>query len=93
MDMRFNWLRDRACQRQFIFYWRPGPLNWADYWTKHHPAAHHKHIRNEFLTEQKVLEVFRNNQKMQQKASAAYAMHLRGCVDPIVIESPNRIHV
>ena len=85
MDMRFHWLRDRACQGTFRFYWRPGPLNWADYWTKHHPAAHHKHIRNEFLTQQKVLEVFRNNQKMQQKSSAAYAKHLRGCADPIVI--------
>ena len=93
MDMRFHWLHNQACQGQFRFYWRPGPLNWADYWTKHHPAAHHKHIRNDFLTQQKVLEVFRNNQKMQQKASAAYAMHLRGCAYPIVIGSLSRIHM
>ncbi len=41
MDMRFHWLRDRKCQRQFRIYWRPGKLNYADYWTKYHPAKHH----------------------------------------------------
>ena len=34
MDMRFHWLRDRECQQQFRIYWRPGKLNYADYWTK-----------------------------------------------------------
>ena len=34
MDMRFHWLRDRECQEQFRFYWRPGKMNYADYWTK-----------------------------------------------------------
>ena len=24
MDMCFHWLRDRECQKQFRFYWRPG---------------------------------------------------------------------
>jgi hypothetical protein len=33
MDMRFHWLRDRECQQQFKFYWRPGKPNHADYWT------------------------------------------------------------
>ena len=41
MDMRFHWLRDREAQRQFQFFWRPGPTNRADYWTKHHCTAHH----------------------------------------------------
>jgi hypothetical protein len=40
MDMQFHWLRDRACQQQFKIYWRPGKLNYADYWTKHHSAQH-----------------------------------------------------
>ena len=31
MDMRFHWLRDRECQRQFRIYWRLGKLNYADY--------------------------------------------------------------
>eukprot|EP00984_Skeletonema_dohrnii_P035602 scaffold35592_cov594-Skeletonema_dohrnii-CCMP3373.AAC.1 len=55
MDMRFHWLRDRECQKQFRFYWRPGKTNYADYWTKHHAAKHHENIRAEFLTPQKVL--------------------------------------
>ena len=45
MDMRFHWLRDRECQEQFRFYWRPGKQNYADYWTKHHAAKHHKNIK------------------------------------------------
>ena len=30
MDMRFHWLRDRECQKQFRIYWRPGKSNYAD---------------------------------------------------------------
>jgi hypothetical protein len=41
MDMKFHWLRCCEAQDQFIFFWRPGPTNRADYWTKHHCAAHH----------------------------------------------------
>eukprot|EP00956_Cyclotella_meneghiniana_P017217 scaffold27841_cov34-Cyclotella_meneghiniana.AAC.3 len=50
MDMRFHWLRDRECQEQFRFYWRPGKTNYADYWTKHHLPSHHVNMRKEFLT-------------------------------------------
>ena len=42
MDMRFHWLRDRETLQQFIFHWRAGKLNLGDYWTKQHPASHHK---------------------------------------------------
>ncbi len=42
MDMQFHWLRCRSTQNQYRFYWRPGTQNIADYWTKHHPASHHK---------------------------------------------------
>jgi hypothetical protein len=59
MDMRFHWLRDRECQQQFKIYWRPGKLNYADYWTKHHSAAHHQNMRKEFLTPCIVLEMLR----------------------------------
>jgi len=62
MDMRFHWLRDRQCQEQFRIYWRPGKSNYADYWTKHHPATHHKHTRKEFLTPHIVLEMLRIEQ-------------------------------
>ena len=50
MDMRFHWLRDRELQEQLRFYWRSGKLNYANYFTKHHPAAHHRNMRKEFLT-------------------------------------------
>jgi hypothetical protein len=71
MDMRFHWLRDRECQRQFRIYWRPGKMNYADYWTKHHPEAHHRNIRKEFLTPTIILEMLRIEQ--QQKQYAAHA--------------------
>jgi hypothetical protein len=65
MDMRFHWLRDRECQNQFRIYWRPGKLNYADYWTKHHPAKHHQNIRRDFLTPYLALEMLRIQQKNQ----------------------------
>jgi hypothetical protein len=48
MDMQFLWLQDRECQQQFRIYWRPGKLHYADYWTKHHPTAHHRNIEKSF---------------------------------------------
>ena len=59
MDMRFHWLRDRAARSQFRWIWRPGTLNLADYWTKHHCPAHHKNMRPEFLTDLNILEKLR----------------------------------
>ena len=50
MDMRFKWLKEREAKEQFCFYWRSGKTNLADYFTKHHPAAHHRNMRGEFLT-------------------------------------------
>ena len=55
MDMRFHWLRDRMLQKFFRFYWRPGTLNWANYFTKHHPAAHHCNVGQEYIIPQSVL--------------------------------------
>jgi hypothetical protein len=62
MDMIFHWLQDRQCQEQFRIYWQPGKSNYADYWTKHHPATHHKHTRKELLTPHIVLEMLRIEQ-------------------------------
>jgi len=50
MDMRFHWLWCRDAQGQFRYYWRPGTQNLADYFTKHHPATHHKSVRLTILT-------------------------------------------
>jgi hypothetical protein len=70
MDMRFHWLRDRECQQQFKFYWRPGKTNDADYWTKHHSATHHVNINKEFLTPYIVLEMLQMK-KMNMVGSRA----------------------
>ncbi len=50
MDMHFHWLHCQMAQDQHQFYWRPGTQNMADYWTKHHPASHHKSFRPQILT-------------------------------------------
>jgi hypothetical protein len=49
MDMCFHWLWCRNAQGQFRYYWRPGTQNLADYFTKHHPATHHKSVRPTIL--------------------------------------------
>jgi hypothetical protein len=49
MDMRYYWLRDRVRQQQFHIHWEPGDANHADYFTKHHPAAHHQLKRPIYL--------------------------------------------
>ena len=67
MDMRFYWVRDRVRQGHFIIYWSKGQDNLADYFTKHHPASHHRVMRPVYL---------------HVPASAASAASLaRGCVD------------
>ncbi|KAL7477514.1 hypothetical protein ACHAW6_003322 [Cyclotella cf. meneghiniana] len=71
MDMRFHWLRDRECQEQFRIYWRPGHSNYADYWTKHHSAKHHQHVRREFITPLVVLEMLRQDHLHNRSAAAA----------------------
>jgi Reverse transcriptase (RNA-dependent DNA polymerase) len=41
IDMRYYWLQDRIQQKQFQVHWKPGPENFADYFTKHFPSSHH----------------------------------------------------
>ena len=73
MDMRFHWLRDRECQQQFRIYWRPGKNNYADYWTKHHPAKLHQQIRREFITPMIVLKMPRQDLQQNNRLAAAAA--------------------
>jgi len=40
--MRYHWIRDRIAQGQFDLYWARGAQNRGDYFTKHHPPAHHR---------------------------------------------------
>jgi hypothetical protein len=69
MYMQFHWLRDQECQQQFQIYWRPGKLNYADYWMKHHTAPHHQNMRIEFLTPHIILEML----MIEQQTYAARA--------------------
>jgi hypothetical protein len=62
MDMRFEWLMDREQQGQLKIYWRPGKTNLADYFTKHHPPAHHRNVREIFLTRIAELQRLRQEQ-------------------------------
>jgi len=63
IDMRFHWLQCSKAQHQFRFFWHPGPTNRADYWTKHHCAAHHIAKCPEILTPKIVLEALRAAEK------------------------------
>ena len=73
MDMWFYWLWDPQTLKQFQFFWRAGKLNLADYWTKHHPAMHHKGIRNRFLTKKRVLDELK--QQLENKESVKEIVH------------------
>jgi hypothetical protein len=42
IDVIFDWLRDREHQEQFIIYWEPGKLKYADYCTN----TMHQNIKN-----------------------------------------------
>ena len=72
-DMRFHWLKDRECQQQLKFYWRPGKLNHADYCTKHHSAAYHVNIRKEFLTPYIVIEMLQMKKDTMNQVTAPAA--------------------
>ena len=71
MDMRFEWLLDREQQGQFKIYWRPGKTNLADYFTKHHPPAHHRNVREIFLTRIAEVQRLRKEQAAGREASLA----------------------
>ena len=57
MDMRFYWIRDRVRQGQLKIHWKKGQDNYADYHTKHHPAAHHRQMRPIYLYEEQALQL------------------------------------
>ena len=84
MDMRFHWLRDCDAQEQFKFVWRPGKTNLVDYFTKHHPPAHHINVRSEFLTKVREFAEIRNHNNVhgQTKSRPAQdATSYKGVLD------------
>ena len=44
-DMHLHWLCDKEKHKQFKVFWDKGINQGADYFTKHHPIIHHRHIR------------------------------------------------
>ena len=88
-DMRYHWLQDRVAQGQFNLYWAPGKQNDADYFSKHHPPAHHKLMRPKYLHQ--ALAVFHARMRTsfphakdpQSKNSLLHVTTpVRGCVSP-----------
>ena len=61
--MCFHWLRCRAAQRKFRYYWIPGPNNLANYTTNHHAGLHHRNVRHGYLASLAHLEAYRMLQK------------------------------
>ena len=41
-DMRYHWLWDKLAKNILNVFWDRGKNNLADYFTKHHPPAHHR---------------------------------------------------
>jgi len=48
-DMCWNWLHQPKLKEQLRIYWDKGPNNDADYFTKHHPPAHHLVQRPQYV--------------------------------------------
>ena len=79
MDMWFYWLRDQEAQGQLRIYWWRGKTNLEDYFTKHHPPAHHVNVRAEFSTRVKDLADSRartKNEGQMNKSLSYKAWHL-----------------
>jgi hypothetical protein len=53
IDMRFNWIKDRIRNREFILVWDKGSRNLADFVTKAHPTKHFMTVRRLFVKDSK----------------------------------------
>jgi len=62
-DMKLHWLRDRQNQNQFHIYWAKGDTNKADYFSKHHTAAHHQRVRHQYLCSMIVGSFYQTSQQ------------------------------
>jgi hypothetical protein len=75
IDMRFYWVRDRVRQGQFHIHWKLGKGNLADYYTKHHSAAHHQQVRPLYLH-------IPDQPSSSDSLIASALQVLRGCAKP-----------
>jgi hypothetical protein len=86
MDMRFYWVRDRVRQKQFKIHWKKGSLNHADYFSKHHPAPHHRAVRSTFLYDpnnprHNHFAILQDAEPVGDENTDVSAIPVRGCVD------------
>ena len=65
-------------------YWRPGKLNYTDYYTKHHAAKYHKNI---FLTPYIVLEMIRQEKANKNDLNRDTRAQLLSGVARLVLQS------
>jgi hypothetical protein len=64
MDMRYHWLTNIVCQKQFDVYWSPGRENLGNYHTENHSAQHNKDMRHLILHGANSLQVLRGCVKL-----------------------------
>jgi hypothetical protein len=75
IDMRFYWVRDQVRQGQFNIHWKPGKVNLANCYTKHHSATHHQKVHPLYLHMDSSATTANN--------PIASALHvLQGCAKP-----------
>ena len=86
-DMRLKWLRDRTLQKQFKVFWNKGSNNWADYFTKHHSAKHHRVLRPKYVHME---DYIKSSQKCDQ--NLVTPQNRRGCVDLMAYDSHSHRH-
>jgi hypothetical protein len=71
IDIIFYWVRDRVQQGKSDIGWGPSAQNLGDYFTKHHPPAHHRGIRSMYL----------HSENSPHYIPAAHKKTPQGCVD------------
>ena len=87
-DMRLNWLRDRQTQKRFNVFRDKGQNNWADYFTKHHSAKHHKVMRPKYIH---MANNISNSQNCDQNFLTSRTR--RGCIDLMAYSGHSYSHM
>jgi hypothetical protein len=81
IDMRYYWLQDQDAQKHFNFRWEKGSDNLADYFTKHHPPAHHQQMRSQYVNMCPSFTAT-STETLRDHDTYVSPRPLRGCADP-----------
>ena len=76
--MRLYWLCDLINQKHFNVFWDKGSNNYADYFTKHHSAKHHKVMKSKYIH---MINLIRKLIKCEHNLVTSHGR--RGCVELI----------